>query len=385
MHKMSNEEIRIRIRAVVLLLLSMVAIAMLGEVSRQNWNAKVTAYPTKTREAIETYARELMGKMTLEQKVAQMFLAADGVDSETAARLGLGGVHLRTSQMENLTADDVAALLRGYEAEGNIPMLVAVSEEGGAVNTVSAVSTLRPRPYLSPRELITTGGLRLVDADTREKCELLGKLGIHINFAPVCDVATAEDALMYAQSAKGDADDVGRYVETVVTAMKEREMMGVLKYFPGCGNLPAAEHTEVLTDRRTMEQLEAEALPPFAVGIEAGAELVMMGNTIVTAVDGERPASLSPKVHSLLRRQLGFEGIVVSGDLQALGMGRYGDSGALAVMAVQAGSDLLYTSDYARQIEAVVRSVKQGELSEERIEESVLRILALKIAHGMLQ
>lgn len=384
MRKMSDKEFQLHVRAVALLLLAMVAVAMLGEVSRQNWNSKVTAYPTKTEEAIESYARDLMSKMTLEQKVAQMFIASDGVDAETAAALGLGSVHLTTAQLEHLTADDVTALVRGYEAEGKIPMLVAVSEEGGTVNTVSAVPALRAKAFLSPRELLTTGGLNLVDSDARDKSDLLRGLGIHVNFAPVCDVAEYESAMMYERAAKGDAEDVGRYVETVVTAMNERKVIGVLKYFPGYGNAKAMEHTEVLTDRRTMEQLETIAFLPFAAGIEAGAEMVMMSNTIVAAVDGGQPASLSPHVHKLLRRQLGFDGIIVSGDLQAKGLERYGDSGELAVMAIKAGSDLVFTADYAEQIKAVVRSVKQGEISEERIEESVLRILEMKIAHSMM-
>ena len=378
---MSDRALRLRVRAVALLLLSLVAVAMLGEVSRQNWNSKVTAYPTKTEAAIESYAREMMGRMTLEEKVAQMFMASDGADAETAATLGLGAVCLCSQQLENLSVEEVAALLRSYAAEG---ILVSACEEGGAVNTVSAVSTLRSRPFLSPRELQTMGGMKLVDSDAREKSQLLRSLGIHMNLAPVCDVTERESAMMYERTAKGDAEAVGRYAETVVTAMNDSDIIGVLKYFPGYGDLEADENTDILTDNRTVQQLEAEAFPPFAAGIYAGARAVMMANTVVTAVDDTRPASLSPYVHKLLRRQLGFDGIVISGDLQAAGMEAYGDGGERAVMAVQAGCDLLFTSDCAEQIEAVVRSVKLGEISEERIEESVLRILQLKIAHGVL-
>ena len=381
---MNDKELRLWVRGVVLLLLSMSASAMLGEVSRQNWNSKVTAYPTKTQEAIRHYAEEIMNRMTLEEKVAQMFMASDGADAETAAALGLGAVCLQSEQLENLTPSDVSALLRGYEAEGALPVLLAVNEEGGSVNTVSAIPTLRSRPFLSPRELLTMGGMKLVDGDTREKSQLLGSMGIHMNLAPVCDVAEQESAMMYERSAKGDGEAVGRYAETVLTAMHDSKIIGVLKYFPGYGELEGESSDALLTDSRTMEQLEDTALVPFAAGIDAGAEAVMMANTVVAAVDDTRPASLSPTVHKLLRRQLGFEGIVISGSLQGDGMEAYGDVGQLAVMAVQAGCDLLYTADYARQIDAVVHSVKLGELSEERVEESVLRILQLKIAHGVM-
>lgn len=384
MHKWTEQEIRIHVRAVIVLLFAMVAVAMLGEVSRQNWNSKVTAYPTKTEEAIENYARKLLGEMSLEQKVGQMFLAADGADPETGAQYGLGGVLLQTAQLENLSMTDMTAVTRGYEETGEIPMLVAVNEEGGAVNTVSVLPQMRQKAFLSPRELLTTGGLKLVDNDAREKSDLLRGLGVNMNFAPVCDVVTDENAMMYPRSGEGDADDVGRYAETVVMAMHDRRMIAVLKHFPGYGNLPAKEHTDVLTDSRTIEELRAVDLVPYIRAVDAGAQVVMMGNVIVTAVDDSLPAGLSRAVHNLLRRELGFEGVVVSSDLNALGMGRYGTGAELAVMAVGAGSDLVLTKDYAAGIEAVVREVRTGNIAVERIDESVLRILKLKISFGMM-
>lgn len=384
MHKWTEQEIRIHVRAVIVLLFAMVAVAMLGEVSRQNWNSKVTAYPTKTEEAIENYARKLLGEMSLEQKVGQMFLAADGADPETGAQYGLGGVLLQTAQLENLSMTDMTAVTRGYEETGEIPMLVAVNEEGGAVNTVSVLPQMRQKAFLSPRELLTTGGLKLVDNDAREKSDLLRGLGVNMNFAPVCDVVTDENAMMYPRSGEGDADDVGRYAETVVMAMHDRRMIAVLKHFPGYGDLPAKEHTDVLTDSRTIEELRAVDLVPYIRAVDAGAQVVMMGNVIVTAVDDSLPAGLSRAVHNLLRRELGFEGVVVSSDLNALGMGRYGTGAELAVMAVGAGSDLVLTKDYAAGIEAVVREVRMGNIAVERIDESVLRILKLKISFGMM-
>lgn len=385
MHKWTEQEIRIHVRGVIVLLFAMIAIAMLSEVSRQNWNSKVTAYPTKTEAAQENYARQLMGAMTLEQKVGQMFFAADGIDGETAAEYHLGGVLLHTEQLEALSKNEMSVVLRGYKDTGEIPMFVAANEEGGLVNTVSVLPQIRQKAFLSPRELLTTGGLKLVDADTREKSDLLRELGFHMNFGPVCDVVTDENALMYSRSAKGDGDDVGRYVETVVMATQERRVIPVMKYFPGYGNLPAKSHTDILADDRTVEELLGEALVPYMRGIDAGAQVIMMGNTIVTAVDDSCPAGLSREVHKLLRRELGFEGVVISSDLNALGMGRYGNGGELAVLAVSAGNDMVLTKDYAEGIEAVVHAVKMGILSEERIDESVLRILKLKISNGVME
>lgn len=385
MHQWTEQEIRIHVRAVIVLFFAMVAVAMLSKVSQQNWEGGITAYPTKTEAAIENYARELLGKMTLEQKVGQMFYAADGVDPETAAEYSLGGVLLQTSRLDNFSKAETAAVLRGYEEAGELPMLVGVNEEGGDHNTVSVLPQIRQKAFLSPRELLTTGGMKLVDSDTREKCDLLRELGVNMNFAPVCDVVTNEDAMMYPRTAQGDVDDVERYLETVLTAMHDRRVLPVLKYFPGYGDLPQKEHTDVLTDSRSIEELRAVAFPPFMLGIHEGAQAVMMGNVIVTAVDDKLPAGLSREVHKLLRRELGFEGVVISSDLNALGMGRYGKGDALAVMAVRAGCDLVLTRDWEAGIEAVLREVRSGNISVERIDESVLRILKLKISFGMME
>jgi beta-N-acetylhexosaminidase len=189
--------------------------------------------------------------------------------------------------------------------------------------------------------------------------------------------------MMYPRGAQGDADDVARYAETVVTAMHDRRMIAVLKHFPGYGDLPAKEHTDVLTDSRTIEALRAVDLVPYIRAIDAGAQVVMMGNVIVTAVDEKLPAGLSSAAYKLLRNELDFDGIIVSSDLNALGMGRYGSSGELAVMAVRAGCDLVLTEDWMTGLEAVVQEVHRGNISVERIDESVLRILKLKIAFGM--
>ena len=383
MHKWTEQEIRIHVRAVIVLVFAMVAVAMLGEVSKQNWYGKVTAYPTKTEEAIDSYARQLLQEMTLAQKVGQMFYAADGVDPETAGESCLGGVLLQTEQLDHFSKTETAAVLRGYEEAGLLPMFVGVNEEGGEVNTVSVLPQIRQKAFLSPRELLTTGGLKLVDSDAREKSDLLRELGVNMNFAPVCDVVGDESAMMYPRTAQGDTDDVCRYVDTVVTAMLDRRMIPVLKYFPGYGDLQGKEHTDVLTDSRTMEELRETAFLPFARGMEAGAHVVMMGNVIVTAVDEKLPAGLSSAVYKLLRNELDFDGIIVSSDLNALGMGRYGNGGELAVMAVRAGCDLVLTDDWKTGIEAVVQEVHRGNISVERIDESVLRILKLKIAFGM--
>ena len=380
MHKMNDKELQLHIRGVILLIFVMLAVAMVGEVAKQNWDSKVTAYPTKNEEAINQYAADLLSKMTLEEKVAQMFFATESSDSELISDLGLGGLLLDDCNLENLQKSEVQAVVSSFQSGSAIPMFIGAEEEGGRVNTVSKHAALRSVPFLSASELMTTGGMKLVETDTEDKSEFLRSFGVNVNFAPVCDVVTDESAFLYGRALGKDADSTARYVQTVVEGMNDEGMIAVLKHFPGCGNASAA----VETDSRSMETFETEDFLPFRQGIRAGADMVMMSHTVVTALDEEQPASLSKKVHTLLRRDFGFDGVVMTSDLSAEGLEQYGDIDALAVAAVRAGSDMLLTPDFETQIPAVVRAVMDGEISRERIDESVLRILKLKIKFGIL-
>ena len=379
-HKMSDKELQLHIRAVILLILSMIAIAMMAQVYQQNWDSRVTSYPTKTEEAINNYAKKILGEMTLEEKVGQMFFAMDTADSERAVELGLGGLLLSERNLENLSKSEVNAVVSSFQTGSAVPMFIGTNEEGGIYNTVSRYPALRQIPFLSPAELMTTGGISLVESDAEDKSELLRSLGVNVNFAPVCDVATADGAYMYGRALGREADDTARYAEAVVKTMNDEGVIGVLKHFPGYGNLPAS----VAVDERPIEVFETEDFLPFERCIKAGAKMVMMGHSVVNAIDPHVPASLSAEVHKVLRRSFGFDGIVISDDLGAAGLEAYGDSGALAVKAIQAGSDMLLTSDFETQIPAVISAVRRGDISQERIDEAVLRILKLKIEFGIL-
>ena len=384
MNNMSDKELQLHIRAVILLILSMTAIAMMGMVARQNWNSKVTAYPTKTETAIHDYANRLLSEMTLEQKIAQMIFATDISDADRAAELGLGGVLLTDANLGDLGRNEVSAVVSGFQTGAELPMFIGVNEEGGAVNTLSQYPSVRDIPFLSASELMTTGGLGLVREDTKAKCELLRSVGVNVNFAPVCDVATEDTAYMYGRALGRDGETTARYAEAVVEVMEDEGVIGALKHFPGYGNLTAADGNRVFTDDRSVEQMETEDLLPFTKGLKAGAEMVMMGHSVVQAIDPDAPASLSRKVHNLLRRTYGFDGVIITDALDAQGLSAYGSPEELAVGAVQAGSDLLLTGEYEVQIPALVQAVQRGEIARERIDESVLRILKLKIEYGII-
>ena len=156
-----------------------------------------------------------------------------------------------------------------------------------------------------------------------------------------------------------------------------------LKHFPGYGN-NVDTHTGIAVDERDRETFYAQDFRPFAAGIAQGAQTVMVSHNIVKAFDAEFPASLSPEMHRVLREDLGFEGVIVTDDLGMGAVAEYTD-GRVAVQAVIAGNDLLITKEYETQYQEVLTAVNDGVITEQRIEESVYRILRMKVSMGLLK
>lgn len=212
---------------------------------------------------------------------------------------------------------------------------------------------------------------------------MLRSLGINLNFAPVCDVSQEPSDFIYARSFGQNAEQTAAYAQAVVQTMKENGMGSVLKHFPGYGN-NADTHTGIAYDSRPLETFLNSDFLPFQAGIDSGADMVLVAHNVVACMDGQAPASLSPRVHEILRNELGFSGVIITDDLAMDGVRDFAGDEETAVLAVQAGNDMLCCTDFEVQIPAVLEAAKKGEISEERIDESVLRILKMKISLGIL-
>ena len=165
--------------------------------------------------------------------------------------------------------------------------------------------------------------------------------------------------------------------------MNAYQVGSVLKHFPGYGD-NADTHTGLAVDSRSLQELESSDLLPFAAGIDAGCGAVLVSHNIVQALDGDSPASLSPAVHQYLRDTMGFDGVVMTDDLVMEAItDRYG-TGEAAVLAVQAGNDLLCSTDYAEQYNAVLSAVLDGRIDFDALNASVTRILKWKQNLGLL-
>lgn len=327
---------------------------------------------------------ELLESMSLPEKVGQLFLArCPGEEgAEDAANYHLGGYILFGVDFENQTPDSVREHIASYQAAAKIPMLIAVDEEGGTVCRASINQNFRFEKFQSPRNLYSQGGLDYVLATETEKAIFLNDLGINVNMGPVCDV-TPDMGFMYYRSLGLSPEETGRFAAGTVERYEFFNVGAVLKHFPGYGQ-NADTHVGLARDRRSLESLENADLIPFAAGIAAGSPAILMSHTIVECFDTELPATLCPSIHSYLRTEMGFEGVIVTDDLSMQAISDYYGAGESAVLAVLAGNDLLCSTDYRIQYEAVLNAVLEGRITEEALNTSVMRILRWKQAIGIL-
>lgn len=328
---------------------------------------------------------EMISTMTIEEKVGQLFLAR--CPEETALNdieaYHLGGYILFSKDFKDQTPESIANTIATYQNISQIPMLIAVDEEGGSVCRVSANPELRSSRFSSLRKLYSKGGLDAILEEEKEKSQLLLSLGINVNMAPVCDIATSPSAFMYKRSLGQDPQTTAHCIQGIVELMQDQNIGNVLKHFPGYGNNNDT-HTDIVIDNRTLEHLNENDLIPFYAGIRAGCDAILISHNIISALDDQLPASLSPTVISYLRDTLEFNGVVITDDLvmQAITK-RYGADEA-AVMAVLAGNDMLCATEYQIQYSAVLSAVKSGRMSMEKLDASVYRILKWKTALAIL-
>ena len=349
---------------------------------------RADAFPSRLEglKAQQDRAAQILTTLSLEEKVGQMFIVRcpqiEG--AKVASDYHLGGYILFSEDFKKKTKGEVTADIQSYQEASRLHMLIGVDEEGGTVNRISKYEVFRTAPFRSSQELYAEGGWDLIVHDTQEKAELLKSLGINTNFAPVCDVSMDESDYIHARSFGKDAENTAQYVEKVVQTMGANQLGSVLKHFPGYGN-NVDTHTGTAYDERSYESFEQNDFLPFKAGINAGADAVLVSHNIVASMDAENPASLSAKVHEILRKDLGFQGVILTDDLYMDAIRTFSGEKAAAVLAIQSGADLVCCSDFKDQIPAALEAAQNGSIPIERIDEAVLRILCWKLRLGIIQ
>lgn len=336
--------------------------------------------------------------MTLEQKVAQLFVVApealvEGVSQVTQAgdathegvrTWPVGGIVYFASNL--VDPDQATAMLANvrqfYADDGNVAPFLAVDEEGGTVVRVADNEAFGVQDVGDASALGAAGDEAAAKGAAEQIASYLKPLGFNLDFAPVCDVVDPlRSDTMGLRSFSSDANVCAAMVKAEVRGFLEAGMLCCAKHFPGIGSAPGDSHSGAITVEKSAEELAAVDFVPFKAAIEAGVPMIMVGHVdLPSIVEGAAPASLSSAVvQGMLRDTLGFTGIIVT---DSLAMGAITDrysAAEAAVAALAAGCDIpLMPENFREAYQGVLDAVAAGELTEERIDESVTRILKVK-------
>lgn len=336
-------------------------------------------------EIVLTKEEEILNSMTLEEKIGQLFIVRyENIDEEDEVKqYQLGGITFYGKDFRYEDKDSIIELINSLQSDVKIPMFMSVDEEGGSVARVSRWYQYRSEIFLSPRDYYEQGGLDLVLQMEEEKAQLLSSLGLNMNLSPVADISDKPGAFMYDRSLGEDACTTAEFVCRTAKISADYGVGSVIKHFPGHGN-NTDTHFYTTRDTRSLEELKENDLIPFQAAMDDGYSAVMIGHTVVEALDDEYPASLSKKVHDYIRNQMSFDGVIMPDalDMDTVSSSFNGEN--VAVLAIMAGNDILCTSEYKEQYEAVLQAVKDNKISIEQIDESVLRILRWKLQLGII-
>lgn len=348
-----------------------------------------------TEEEKPSLVDETLAGMTLHEKICQMMFVTPeeltGEDGVTVAgdatrqaleNYPVGGIVYFAKNLES--QDQVKEMIDNSQKYSSIGLFVATDEEGGVVNRLmDTVGTT----YIGSMYYYKDDGDETAYENAYTIANDMSALGFNLDFAPVADVWSNPDNTVIGERAY--SDDYAQAAELVGNAVKgfnDGGVMCTLKHFPGHGDTAEDSHYSSAYVHRTKEEIMADEMQPFRSGIEAGAEFIMVGHLIVPDID-EVPATLSYKIATgILRDELKFEGVAITDSFEMESIADNYSVDDAVVMSVKAGMDMiLQPKNMASAVNSIEQAVADGELSEDRIDESVRRILTLKESRGLLK
>lgn len=338
-----------------------------------------------------------LASMTIEEKVAQLFIVSPesltGVGvavqagDQTKASLAeypVGGIIYFAQNLEDeQQTEQMLADTRAFAQEvAPAPLFLCVDEEGGTVSRVGGAEGFSARNVGDMAVVGATGDAGEAEAVAQEIGGYLKPLGFNVDFAPVADIAESDQSTMVRRSFGADPQLVADMVAAQVKGFAEAGILCCVKHFPGIGSSSEDSHLGGIYSDKPYEEIVETELRPFQAAVDAGVKFVMVGHISMPGITGDDvPASLNPAiVQDILRDKMGYDGIAIT---DSLGMGAVTEaysSGESAVAALKAGCDIpLMPADLDEAYSSVIVAVNSGELSEERIDESVRRILCVKM------
>ncbi len=344
----------------------------------------------------KTLAEDYLQTMTPEEKIWQLFITTPeditGVNTATRAgdttkeaveRFPVGGLCYFAKNMEDQA--QTVEMLSKTQSYAKTPMFLCVDEEGGSVSRAGSNENLAVTHFPAAAEYGASEDAVAVYDMGSTLAEELKVLGFNVNFAPVADISTDPDNQEIGDRSYSPNPEVAAsLVSAMVEGLQNKQMISCLKHFPGHGSAQGDSHEGSCVSNRTVEQLQQNEWLPFQAGIEEGAMFVMISH-IINENLSPLPADLSPEVISRLRQELAFSGIIITDSHQMKSITDHYPGGESAVLALQAGVDMvLMPEDPQEAFAAVQAALDSHELTWEQIDQSVLRILTVKYAFGIM-
>lgn len=363
------------------------------------------AAPQKS--AAEVRADEVLARMTLREKIFQMFIIKpENLEGSTKTEFQNGEERLKRANAQTKAAlakypvggiiyfadnlqsrDQTKTMIANSQKYANelygIPLFICVDEEGGIVARCGKkLGTTK----FKPMQTYENQGTKVAHDNAQTLARDIRQFGFNVDFAPVADVNSAQNSVIGTRAYSSDYNKAATLVASAVTGFQDGGVACTLKHFPGHGDTQEDSHEGTAHLKKSLSQLKTQEFLPFQAGIAAGADMVMVGHIVTDKIDAKYPATLSQKVVTgILRNDLGYDGLVVTDSMGMGAIAQYYSPGDAAVLAVQAGDDLLLgIYDVERAYQGIYQAVCNGTLSEKRINESVKRILLQKAEMGLI-
>ena len=378
-----------RITGIVIIIIIVLAILGINNRSIFNDDEQVIQDKQQIKQenlTIDEKVDQIVASMSQTEKLGQMVMIGiqgTKVDDDSLYMLNqyhMGGVILFDRNMES--PEQVKQLTSDLQAQSNekVPLFIGIDEEGGDV--VRMAEKLTPPP--SQKEIGATGDIEQAKTWAIKTAKSLKDMGINVNFAPVADVGSNDK-----RSYSTDANTVIDFVRAATKGYQQENIIYSLKHFPGIGKGKVDSHIDSSSIDVAKEILMTEDILPFKTIIdenEPNDYFILVSHLKYPALDEEYPASLSSKIMTdLLRNELGYKGIIITDDMEMGAVANHNDFRSIGVNAVKAGADIvLVCHEYEHQQEVylgLLDAVNSGEISQERIDESVKRIIKVKLLH----
>uniref|UniRef100_UPI004056F6F0 glycoside hydrolase family 3 N-terminal domain-containing protein n=1 Tax=Acetatifactor sp. TaxID=1872090 RepID=UPI004056F6F0 len=330
--------------------------------------------------------------MPLEDKVAGLFIvtpeAITGVSTaikagdgtrEALAEYAVGGIIYFSKNIQS--EEQLKEMIDNTQLYTKYPLLIAVAEEGGSVAHVAdeGVGT----KVDSAQTIGETGDTNNAYQAGNIIGTYLSELGFNLDFAPVADISSVEGHSLGSRTYGSDAASVAPFVTSMMQGLEDMNVTACLKHFPGNGSSTQDTHDGMATTDRTLEEFRANEFVVFKAGIDAGANMIMVGHLSAPALTGDNtPCSMSSAVVTdILRNEMNFDGVIISDAMNMSAISEYYGSDEAAIMALRAGCDMiLMPEDFELAYNGVLQAVQDGTISEERINDSLRRIYRIKYA-----